>query len=498
MAVRTWVTRRTKAQTFDFYEGLVGSVHIVHSASINNATRAVASRVIKYQGSDGLLHDKPAPDLGRVAEFRDAVLRTTASAPSTSPLTAEEFISRTKGARKRQRMSEAGRLLGLRPLQKSKSHVKGFVKREAVPRGKPCRLIQARDDEYLFESARYLKPMEHHIYRAIDRCARYCCVMKGLNGVERAAAIRLHWETFSDPVAISLDFAKFDQHVHRSILECEHAVYRARNGSAYLARLLNWQLLNRGRVVCDDGVVKYQVEGCRMSGDPNTSLGNIIICATGHLEYARTRGIRCRVANDGDDSVIIVERADLARYIEGLDDYWLQLGFRLTVDNVTDSFSQIDFCQCRPVRVDGVWAFVRSPRKAVPKDLTCTQHLQTQRERAAWLWSVGMGGLSDYAAVPIMGQLYRAMVESGERPVSNYQWLDNLKKVQHYRGTGLVKSDAVSGDTRYFYWRAFGILPDTQVALEKEFAQQKVETASCQNGLPRSFELLDILLRNNT
>lgn len=496
MQTKVWVTKRVTPQTFDCYGGLVSRKHTVHSASINNAERAVATRVLMYQEKDGSLSAKPQPVRAAVLKLGKAMLAATASAPHANPLSHASFMERVKGARKRQRMELAGSQVSSAGVERRDSEVKAFVKREAVKIGKPCRLIQARGDKYLYALARWLKAMEHPIYEAIDQFAGYSCVMKGYNGVERAQVVRGFWESFKAPVAVSLDFAKFDQHVSASVLECEHAVYKARNSDPELARLLNWQLVNRGRVVCDDGMVKYRVKGCRMSGDPNTSLGNIIICAAGHLEYARAKGIRCRVANDGDDSVIIVEEKDLERYLDGLDEHWNKLGFRLTVDSVTNVFSEIDFCQCRPVLVDGVWAFIRNPSVAVAKDLTCTQHLATSAERSAWLWCVGGGGLAEYSKVPIMGALYTELKKAGAKPKANYQWLANLDKVQRYRHTGLTGAGEVSQETRYYYWLSFGITPTEQLAMEEAIRAVPFTSEPIQIGDPPPI-LTDILLENN-
>jgi hypothetical protein len=50
--------------------------------------------------------------------------------------------------------------------------------------------------------------------------------------------------------------------------------------SKELAELLKWQLQNKGFARTIDGLIKYSVEGCRMSGDMNTALGNCtIMCA---------------------------------------------------------------------------------------------------------------------------------------------------------------------------------------------------------------------------
>lgn len=490
------VSKRPKPQTFDFYEGLVGSMHTVHGASINNAIKAVFARVLFFENPAGELERKLDSNPVAVRRLKIFALRATASAPSTSPLLLESLVAQLRGARKRQRMWAAGTALRRRSLRKRDARVKAFVKREAVKTGKPCRLIQARSDEYLCDLARYIRPMEHPIYEAIDRFAGYKCIMKGLNGVERAARAKEAWDSFRRPVAVSFDFAKYDQHHGVGPLGVEHAVYRSKNGASELDKMLDWQLENRGRVVCADGVISYSVRGCRMSGDPNTSLGNIIVCATGHLAYARSIGVRCVVLNDGDDSVIILEEANQQRFVEGISAYWRELGFILTCDGVAKEFSHIDFCQCRPVCVSGTWAFIRDPAKAVQKDLTCTQHLTTERERLAWLHAVGVGGLSGYRGVPVQSALYKKMASVGVHHASRYQWRAEMEKTARYRRTGLRGGDFIDDRTRFSYWQAFGITPTEQLALEHEILTTHLSAGSIQHGLPRPCHLTLLLKRH--
>lgn len=63
-------------------------------------------------------------------------------------------------------------------------------------------------------------------------------------------------------------------------LKWEHSIYNAMFRSDELAELLGWQLTNKGFARTTDGLIKYEVKGCRMSGDMNTALGNcMIMCA---------------------------------------------------------------------------------------------------------------------------------------------------------------------------------------------------------------------------
>lgn len=466
MRVAHWVPK-AKRHAFEFQEGLVEPMHIVHAPVVRNAVSAVGTRVLKYQQGDGSLVDLPTPVPGEVERLGCMMRKMTASAGSHQPYSLETLVALQTTARKRARMVRAGCSLGMYPLCRRDAEVKAFVKRECLKAGKPCRLIQPRDDRYLCEAARHLKPMEKSLYKALDVAVGYKAVMKGLNGVERAAELRRAWDSFSDPCAVSLDFKKYDQHVRGPVLGEEHSVYVAHTTAPdYLKTLLGWQLVNRGRVLCCDGLVKYVSSGGRMSGDPNTSLGNILICLCGHIMYSQDVGVGVRVLNDGDDSVIIMEKTVVPRFLANLEDWWLKLGFRIGVDSVTQTFERIDFCQCRPVCVNGLWTMIRNPATAIQKDLTSGASFCTETERKAWLAAVGEGGLSQYGGVPLYDALYRRLKNAGKRSKTSYQWVAELRRSQHYRKTGIPMAKGIAPSTRVSFYVAFGITPDQQKLFE--------------------------------
>lgn len=468
MAYKSWVSKG-KCQAFEVQSGLVDSMHCVHAATVANALRAVVTRVVRYAESDGRLTSLPSVQSEAVSELRAFMHKTTRHAATFAPIPAAAYAACQTTARKKQRMVEAGNLLKRLALGKRDAEIRAFVKMEALKRGKPCRLIQPRDDKYLFECGRHVKPLEKGLYASINHELGYVAIAKGLNGTERAAQLWEAWSAFDDPIAFSLDFIKYDQHVRAEVLEAEHSVYCLHSTeSRYLGELLSWQLLNKGRVVCADGVVKYKSDGGRMSGDPNTSLGNILVCLSGHLLYAREKGVNIRILNDGDDSVIVMDRRDAKRYQVGLEDWWLRLGFRLGIDKIVDEFERIDFCQCRPVSIDGVWCMVRNPATAIQKDLVNTGTFSSEEERCAWLRAVGLGGLSQYAGVPVFDAFYRGLVAAGRSSSKQYQWKAGLARSQKFRLTGL-KAGAVLASSRVSFFLAFGIIPDEQRILELKF-----------------------------
>lgn len=79
-----------------------------------------------------------------------------------------------------------------------------------------------------------------------------------------------------------------------------------------LSFLLNFQLKNKGtaRFGSEGLQIRYDVKGTRASGDMNTSSGNCMIMVSLVYSYMSTLGINWRLANNGDDCVLMIERKD--------------------------------------------------------------------------------------------------------------------------------------------------------------------------------------------
>lgn len=465
LKIKYWGTK-SRIKKYEFLGGLVGQKYTVLNCSVANVATTIVSRVLMYQAADGTLEPLLTPDLDMVEALGRVVVDLTKHAPISQPMSRAAYTASQGTARKVMRMKVAMASLQQEPLTREDSELRAFGKREKLKFGKPLRIIQARSDRYLMELGRRIKPMEKGIYASINESYGCTVVMKGLNGVQRAECVRAAWDATPDPVAISVDLSKFDASTHKWVLQQEHKSYtRCGEGDSTLNKLLKWQLTNKGRAICDDGVIKYGRPGGRMSGDANTSLGNIVICTAAHKLYAEESGIPFKLANDGDDSVIIVSRCYQARYVANLEQFWEKLGYHIRVDGITDEFSRIDFCQCRPVCVSGTWAFVRNPVNAIQKDLLNPCCPRDDTERRAWYAAVGAGGISQAAALPMYAAFYGMLQRVGKVAKANYQWRAGMEKTARYQQTGLTNGP-VSEDTRVSFWRAFGIPPWRQVCFE--------------------------------
>ncbi len=359
------------------------------------------------------------------------------------------------------------------PLTKKDSFLKTFIKFEKCNLLKAPRIINPRSTRYTLELARYLKKLEKPIYRAINKAfggRTKHTVIKGLNVAESASVIRSKWERFTDPVFVGGDITKLDMHIGVEALKFEHSVYNMIFKSRKLARLLRWQLNNRGRAYFKDGSVSFKMKGTRSSGDINTSMGNVIIvcyviwCAIVELD------LDCELLNNGDDFGLIFEREHLARVVEYLPQCFRKHGFVLVMEKPVDEFEKIEFCQTKPVFDGEGWRMCRLPQTVFKKDTICTVNIPNALMWRKWLGAVGDCGEHLTRGLPVLSKFYAMYQRAGARYTQ-----DELQRF--FKNTSMFQSRnnlqnfsyRVTWDARVSFHRAFGILPDDQVALEAYF-----------------------------
>lgn len=452
--------------------GVAGKVRYgVHNNSYANVRRGLVERVL-YRVRDGMATSPPPPLVGvfeqHLSKFRQELVAQVGQKP---PLTRQQFVECYVG-RKKSIYQAAADSLGPRPLTLRDSMLKTFVKCEKLDidklyTGAP-RVIQPRDPRYNVEVGRYLKHMEHHIVAGIAGVFGAPTVFKGMNAREAGTALRGHWDEFVKPVGIGLDATRFDQHVSRAALEWEHSVYLAltpKSKRRKLRVLLAHQLVNRGVARTDEGTIRYEVEGRRMSGDMNTGMGNCLLMSAMVWAMCKALGIKARLANNGDDCMLICEKRHEARVRAAIPGWFLLFGFVMEVEPSAYEFEQMEFCQSRPVWAEG-WIMCRDPRKCVSKDLTSVLDLGTGAMK--WADAIGECGLALASGIPVLQEFYRLLKRSGKPGKAGaHPWMESGFAMM---AKGLEKRVRdISPESRVSFWRAFGILPDVQEALEGEW-----------------------------
>lgn len=446
----------------------------VHNNSMNNGRRALVERVFRYRDSQGELHAPPpctADVPSRLGRFTKALRRHIFL---HRPVSRQEFAEMYRG-RRRDVYLRAVASLAQQPLTRADSYVTGaFVKAEKInftskPDPAP-RVIQPRTPRYNVEVGRYLKPLEHGVYHGIAEVFGGPTVMKGLSAEGVAKEMRGMWDQFQQPAAIGLDASRFDQHVRPEMLRWEHKVYEGcfvGYDKVELADLLKNQIANKGYMRCDDGIIKYMVDGSRMSGDMNTSLGNcLIMCALVHT-LAEERGIKVRLANNGDDCVVVLESRDVDTFSRGLKEWFWEFGFNMKVERPVLVFEEVEFCQAHPVWDGELWIMVRNPSTSVSKDACAiVKDFGHGNGARKWLWAVGECGLRMTGGIPVVQEHYSAFLRHGIPGIGYNPAVHETG--MYFLAAGLQRGwREPTQDARVSFYKAFGISATHQVELEQ-------------------------------
>ncbi len=465
---------------------------------IDTLERAVKERVFFVKGRDGF-EEPPRPAENYFARTMLPVYnKLLPHLPKTVPLSPQAFVETFRG-RKRQIYQQARDSLLARSVSPKDAEVKVFVKYEktdfTTKRDPVPRVISPRNPRYNVEIGVFLRQVEEPIFESLSHLFEgFRTVFKGMNAATSGKCMFDLWSQFKRPVAVGLDASRFDQHVSRQALEWEHSIYPHCFPKAYhkrLGRLLSWQVMNVCKGYTQDGKLKYTKEGGRMSGDMNTSLGNCILMCSMIKQYADTRGVRVLLANNGDDCVVFMESEDLERFSQGLDEWFVALGFNMTVEPPCYNFEEIEFCQTHPVYAGpgyGDYIMMRHPKRAISKDSVSLHRFQSDRQYRGWLDAVGTGGLAMTGGLPVFQEFYRSYQRWGspyKQHVQAQSW--GVRRLQQ----GMVRTyGPVSAQSRYSFWLAFGVTPDEQLVMEDFYRRVDLDSTPRDVIEYRPFELM--------
>jgi hypothetical protein len=469
--------RRERDHALVGVSGFRGSKEFVSfSDCATNMLTALRERVF-YHVVQGVASAPHVPQREVVQNILTGFMRKVRRAAFVSiPVPVLEYPACYTGSR-RALYERAAQKVSERGWSKGWSVLKTFIKHEKIEAtpGKRLvpRVIQPRAPEYNVVVGRYLRHLEHPIYRIIDSICGGPTVMKGYNAFEVGGHMAAAWGEFRKPVGIGLDASRFDQHISRPILEWEHSVYALfykGEDRAEIARALQCQLVNTGFASTPDGTYRYQREGCRASGDMNTALGNcLVMCAMVYAYMHSIHVAKWRLLNNGDDCVVIVEDGDLPKFAS-LPTFFGSLGFIMTVEEPVRVLEQVEFCQTHPVWDGVAWRMVRNVRTAISKDSTMLQSFRDDVEYAHYRYVVAQGGLSLCCGIPMMQQYYETFGRGSCAGTMRDQRIleSGFLRLAH----GLqAKQLPISDDARVSFWRAFGFTPSEQLAWEDTFAE---------------------------
>jgi len=432
-------------------------------------------RVMYVKQKDGTFTLPPAPlfrIFDRLQWFRKSLRKYSYFA---TPMKAMAYAKLYQDRRK-EPYRQAALTLENQGFNKRMMRIKAFLKIEKVQlkNGKlddtVPRLISPPSTPGIVETGRYIKPIEKHIYKGIDKVFGYEVVFKGYNAEKQASILRKHWLEFNDPICVGCDASKFDLHVSHDALIYESSIYEDYYpGDKHFKELMKCQRFITATATSQDGQVRYRLDRNRESGVPNTGLGNITIATSMFAEYIRVKKVKVRVANNGDDTVIIMERKDLAHFMDGFHQFFLDFGFNMVIEEPVDVFEQISFCSTQPVFDGSIWIMVRDPRKAIAKDCMVVKPLPTEKLVKRWMCAVGKGGISLTGGIPVWQNFYQNFVNKsqGVKPLSDPSMESGLKWLSEGQTRSFKKE--LPPIARYSFWLAFGISPMSQIACENYF-----------------------------
>lgn len=477
---------------------------VVHNNDVSTLVHALSERVfyVKYDAPvmstgnslhpGGRGHENfgipplPAPGVWK-RRTRKFVHKLVARIRKPTVVPVNEFHLFYDG-RKAEAYKRAGEWLLMRSVNARKAQITPFVKAEKTM-AKPStgesydvdeavqkstcsnvpRVIQPRDIVYGCALGCHVKPMEGPIYSAINGVFKHEVVAKGLNADRRGALIGKYWSLYIKPMCISYDMKRFDQHVSMAAMsECEHKLYNKISGDPELKRMLIMQLVNHGVARLRDGTVEYTIGGNRMSGDMNTALGNVILLCAIVYSFLDSIGLLNGVSlvDDGDDFIFITEKSN-RNLLAGFSRYCLDMGFEVEEEPPVFVIEEISFCQARPIYVGGTYRMVREIKSSVVKDCTSVQPVNNEADWNYFRGATAECGNALAGDLPVLGAYYTAMGRGAVFKPRYQRQITGMEQLA--KGMGQKCWCEPAPETRMSFYRAFGVSPNKQTALEDLF-----------------------------
>nr|WKV33690.1 MAG: RNA-dependent RNA polymerase [Riboviria sp.] len=258
------------------------------------------------------------------------------------PLSYKQVVETYSGGKKK--IYEAARLrVESGSFCKKWAKVRMFVKPDKYStckiKDKVPRAIQYRRPEYNLCIARFLRPIEKVLFNMQSKGRRWFA--KGRSLQQRASDILYIYNSFDNPVIYNLDYAKFDSCVTIPHLKMLHKFYLSIFPSRTLYNLLQHQLHNVG--FSQQGL-RYSVDGTRMSGDYDTSLGNSLLNLLVILMLSEYHGVQIHAYIDGDDALLFTENTSK----EITADMFRCYGLEAELERV--DLAGLEFCQTKLIR----------------------------------------------------------------------------------------------------------------------------------------------------
>lgn len=487
----------------------------VFTPNISALERAVTERVY-YVKEAGQLVQPPQPVTNvnkRLKRFEEKLDKALLKSHGTLARWGLERTVAHYSGQKRKLYERARVQYSRRGYKTSDASVEAFLKWEKInstPETKAwservCRVISPRKPVYRLLLGSYLLGLEKRVVEGVDRVlAGYRppgwnplpTILKGLDTFEMARVVKEKFDRFNSPVVVMTDATRWDQHVSKPQLRWEHRQYPKffahTKQRRFLQELLKAQLDNKCKGKARGGEVEYKVEGTRMSGDINTSMGNCLLMVANMVSVLDLMNIdNFELGNNGDDTFIIMESSDYNALFSSttFTKLWRDVGFNMKLEGVAYILEQISFCQTRPV-YDGLkYRMVREIEPVLTKDCISLKPLANPKMRAAYLWNISAGGLALTHGIPVMQAFYESFKRGALRYTSNVRMLNkysNYFNEDRFNYNYLVADNtasvsSVDSEARVSFALAFDVSPAQQRAIENNYDQLILDVNTVSN-----------------
>lgn len=304
--------------------------------------------------------------------------------PIETPTDFDEWVSKFRPVRRSQ-ITEA-------LLLPENERVEYFQKIEQLDEVKDPRAIQARSDNFKARVGPWIHALEHRVRERLP------ILVKGLSETDKARYIQTLRQRANN--VVELDFSRFDRSLSVELLSAtEHLIYR-RVLPSNVADLMAKQL--HSTVASRNGAV-YYVDGTRMSGDMNTSIGNCLVVAC--LMRALGMPLGSFIA-EGDDMLAVLTDKEVGNIqTQLLRDAGLEPDMHVYPLNCGSFCSRYDINTANgPKRI-------RHPFREITR-FNYTLNGEDDDARNA-------RGVLEWAGVPMLGPLYELISDKPITPVTD-------------------------------------------------------------------------------
>lgn len=360
---------------------------------------------------------------------------------------------------------------------RAKKHAsKIFTKEEKLEfseeKGWPIpRVVTCYRPEINMEIIRFLRPIEKEMF-AVEGDGKFfpqgLIFGKGLTPERTCEVLREKWNSFTTPVAVLTDAARYDRHITKEVYYLERKFWLEFNKSNYFRRLMD--AMEEMHSTPRDPTIKGKVKGPgqRGSGHPNTSCGNNLLMACMMAAFCNNVGIKYQMLDNGDDCVIIVELKDLKIVNNNISNFFSGCGFTIKVETVAFRFEDIKFCQMSPYYNN----MIRNHHRILSRFAVIPSAYANNP--GEYLLSVAMCEMSLNNNVPITHEvMYEVYLKYKDKYHFNPTVLNSFKADYYNYSINLKKTifekPQISSEDRIYFYQNSGISPDRQLSIVSKF-----------------------------